>query len=647
MILFAAVLAAVPPTLAQPPTVVDVVSMTRVGNVAKSPDGTRLIYTRSTTTHDPEAGPGDDDTGGWTQERQLVLRHLDTGTERQLTQGEVAPRAAAWHPGGHKLGFVRTVDEQAVLHVLHLGGGEAQTLDLGELAPGAWGWSPDGARLAFLAKTPESEEDKHADWVAGGVRTLGEWDNARLYVADADGGDPVPWTAEDTHIVDFVWAPDSQGIGVVQSRSADPYESFGQNQAAVIRGPDQALVPLIEARSCVDALQFSPDARRVAWQGCVDTLSLQNVLHVAEVDGPGRWNAAAELDPTLGGFAWTAGGKHIVAHLIEGTQSVLWRLRPDGSQAQRLAVLPGSMWGGFAVDRAGKTALASFSSPQQAPRPVEVDLKRGTLRPLFDPNPQTADWTLARQELVSWQSPEGVNIEGLLWSPAEATGPVPLAVMPHGGPDGVSTAWFNPMAHVFASRGYAVLQPNYRGGLGKGRDFYAANRGRLGEIEFMDIEAGVDQLIAQGRVDAERLYYGGWSWGGYLTAWTIGHTDRYRAAVAGAAVVDTVAQYVGSDINHGIAAEWEFKGNPWQQSEAFDRANPARFLADARTPTLVLHGEADSRVPYAQGLTLYRALSDVGCEVQMLAYPGEDHGFRQPAHIVHKWTAWLDWFDGH
>jgi dipeptidyl aminopeptidase/acylaminoacyl peptidase len=278
-----------------------------------------------------------------------------------------------------------------------------------------------------------------------------------------------------------------------------------------------------------------------------------------------------------------------------------------------------------------------------------VDLRKGTLEPLFDPNPQVADWTLARFEVVEWQSPEGATIRGLLWSPATEPqdGPPPLVVWPHGGPDGVSTAWFNPVLHVFAARGYAVLQPNYRGGLGRGMAFYAENRGRLGDIEFMDIEAGVDHLIATGRASADRLYYGGWSWGGYLTAWTIGHTDRYRAAVAGAAVVDTTSQYVTSDINHGAAAEWEFKGTPWQQTEAFDRASPARFLAGATIPTLILHGEDDARVPFAQGLTLYRALSDVGCEVRMLAYPGEGHGLRKPAHNVHRWSVWLDWYDAH
>jgi len=222
-----------------------------------------------------------------------------------------------------------------------------------------------------------------------------------------------------------------------------------------------------------------------------------------------------------------------------------------------------------------------------------------------------------------------------------------LIVMPHGGPDSVSRAAFDPWARFFAAHGYAVFKPNYRGGTSYGLAFYSANRGRLGTIEFLDIEAGVDALIARELVDPERLYYGGWSWGGYLTAWTIGHTDRYRAAVAGAAVVDTVNQYVTSDINHGKVADWEYNGRPWKGLAAFDAADPSRSLANATTPTLVLHGDADLRVPFAQGLTLYRALSDLDVETELWVYPGAGHGLRSGAHQVHRLETWLQWYQDH
>jgi dipeptidyl aminopeptidase/acylaminoacyl peptidase len=305
--------------------------------------------------------------------------------------------------------------------------------------------------------------------------------------------------------------------------------------------------------------------------------------------------------------------------------------------------------GELAADAGGRRLAFLSSTPAQTASPTVFDVETGSASVAVDLNPQVAEWDLGTTEVVTWRSPEGPEIEGVLTvSPrAEEGKPGPLLVMPHGGPDSVSVLSFDSRAAFFAARGYSVLRPNYRGGTGYGRAFYAANRGRLGEIEFLDIEAGVDALIGAGRVDPRRLYYGGWSWGGYLTAWTVGHTSRYRAAVAGAAVVDTVTQYVLSDINHGVAAEWEFLGNPWTGWERFDRSNPMRSLAKVTTPTLVIHGRQDDRVSFTQGQILYRALRDGGCEVEFLAYPREPHGFTEPAHVVHALNAWADWYATH
>ena len=212
-------------------------------------------------------------------------------------------------------------------------------------------------------------------------------------------------------------------------------------------------------------------------------------------------------------------------------------------------------------------------------------------------------------------------------------------VIPYGGPDGFSLQNFSVWAQYFAARGYSVFQPSY------GRPFYEANRGRLGDIELIDIESGVDSLVAAGKADPARLFYGSWSWGGYLSAWTLGHTDRYRAFMVGAGVIDVVVQYVTSDINHGASADWEFKGRPWSQPDTFERANPSRALARARAPTLIIHGENDERVPFINGQILYRALRDRGVNVTFWAYPREPHGFQEPAHVEHFLELWAAFFD--
>jgi dipeptidyl aminopeptidase/acylaminoacyl peptidase len=281
--------------------------------------------------------------------------------------------------------------------------------------------------------------------------------------------------------------------------------------------------------------------------------------------------------------------------------------------------------------------------------PTAFDLGGAAVRTLADLNPQVKNWTLGSQQLVHWRNSEGVEIEGLLMLPPRARPGVklPLIVFPHGGPDDVTTRRFSGYTACFAARGYAVLRPNYRGSLAYGHDFYAANRGRFGDIETHDIEGGVDALIASGRVDPNQLYFGGWSWGGYISAWTLTHQTRYRAIVVGAGVNDVSFSYSTSDINHGRAAQWEYQGDPWHQTANFDRANPIRFATNAKTPTLILHGEEDTRVPFADSRILYRALRDVGCPVKFYAYPREDHNFVEPAHAVHVLSVWVDWFDAH
>jgi len=350
------------------------------------------------------------------------------------------------------------------------------------------------------------------------------------------------------------------------------------------------------------------------------------------------------------GYTWMPDSKSVIVHTIDRTITGLYRVSVEGEILQKYDLHRKVLeWEAISIDNNG-AFMAFLAATGTEPNAIyTLDLAGLSLEKIVDINPQTRLWNLATVEIVEWTNPEGYELDGVLYvTPlAETDSPPPLMVMPHGGPDGVSMEYFSSWAHFFAARGFSVFRPNYRGGIGYGMEFYAANRGRLGEIEWIDIESGVDYLIASGKADSSRMVYGGWSWGGYLSTWAIGHTDRYKVAVVGAGVSDVRSQYVTSDINHGIAAEWEFKGNPWLQPENFEKANPVRFLANAGTPTLIMHGVDDVRVDFMQGLTLYRALKDVGCEVKFLAFPREPHGFKEPAHIAYRLDKWAEWYDTH
>lgn len=634
------------------PLAVDLAARPVIQGVTLSPDGKLVAYVLREAKLDPQAKPSDDDTtGGWKTDAQLWVVARAGGAPRQLTRGEKTVSNPRWAPDGRSIAFVRAAGKKRAIHFLPLDGGEPEVMDLGELAFEDYEIAPDGKSIAFTAQPPQSAAEKEAAWRSGGVvDEATRFRSSQLYVAER-GGKPRRVTQGKEHVAAFRWSPDGRRFALVTAASSDPYEAHSRHTARVINAADGAVVrELTKEPRQLGNLAWSPDGKHVAVESGVNTLSLLNALLVHEVDSGKSWDvaAAAKLDATLAGFAWSGDSRSLTVLAQERTGTKLWRVPAAGGRATDLGRTARLLDFMGTPDRAGRFAATSSSTPSDYYAPTVVDLQTGALQVVAPQQPRLAGWKIAKTEVVRWKNADGMDIEGVLTvTPHAGAGPAPLLVFPHGGPDGVTQERFDSFAQYMAARGYSVLQPNYRGGFGYGHAFYAANRGRLGEIEFADIESGVDALVKAGRADPQKLYYGGWSWGGYITAWTIGHTRRYRAALVGAGVSDVVGQYALSDINHGDAAQWEFRGNPWKQPEEFADSNPLHSLSKVVTPTLIVHGDNDDRVHPTQGRVLYRALADVGCEVKYLMYPREPHGFQEPAHRAHLWATWAAWYAAH
>jgi dipeptidyl aminopeptidase/acylaminoacyl peptidase len=632
------------------PTAEEVVSLASAADLTISPDGTHALFVRTAAVFDTTAKPSADDaTGGWSRDRQLWIVDVASGAARALTQGKSAPSGPTWSPDGSTIAFVRREGGHAKLLLLPLAGGEPRVLDTGKLEPGSPQWSPDGRTLAFLAESPPTDAETRARWARGGAIPWGEdFVSQRLWTVPAAGGTPRAVSAASLHVSQFAWAPDGKRFELTTSASSDPYVASSESSVRVVGldGREQAALPRPPGSWGTPA--WSPDGRSLALLALNGGLSNLNAILVWEPASGRVRDLAPDAERTFGAILWSGDGASVIAVVRARTVSQLVRFPLAGAPAP--IPFSGRVVTSGLVGDAAARKIAFLSSTDRAPDDVTVlDLPGGALHVVTTLNPQAAGWTLAPYKRVHWKNAEGVALEGLLAvSPAARPGaPAPLIVMPHGGPDDVSAERFSGLVQYFAARGYSVFRPNYRGGVGYGFAHYAANRNRFGEIEQADIESGVDALIASGDAAANKLYFGGWSWGGYLTAWTIGHVHRYRAAVAGAAVSDAMLQYSLSDINHGAAAQWEYQGDPWRQLEHFDRPNPIRYAKDIRTPTLILHGQADGRVGFPESVQLYRALADLGVEVKFWAYPREDHGFVEPAHLVHYFKLWADWYDAH
>jgi dipeptidyl aminopeptidase/acylaminoacyl peptidase len=350
---------------------------------------------------------------------------------------------------------------------------------------------------------------------------------------------------------------------------------------------------------------------------------------------------------TLSQPMWSGDGRTVLALSFEGTRSRLVRLDPRGSGVSPIARFDGEA-ADFTVSRDGRRIAAAVSSPD---RPAEVWTIAGGAapRPITRINPRVAGWKLGQVREISWKnSRDGHLVYGVLVTPPGYVPgtPIKTVVQIHGGPE---WAWWSgwlgtwhEWAQMLATHGYAVLLPNPRGSDGQGTAFARAVGNDWGGMDYRDVTDGVDMLIARKIADPARLGIGGWSYGGFLSAWAITHDTRFKAAVAGAAPSDMAAFATITDTPDFPAG---YFGEPSAHIGDLDARSSARMLPHASAPLLVLHGAEDTRVPPTLGLELYRGLKLLGKSTEMVRYPREPHWFHEPAHQQDVQARVLAWFD--
>jgi dipeptidyl aminopeptidase/acylaminoacyl peptidase len=248
--------------------------------------------------------------------------------------------------------------------------------------------------------------------------------------------------------------------------------------------------------------------------------------------------------------------------------------------------------------------------------------------------------------VIRWKNPkDGKEIDGILTKPVDfdAARKYPFLLNPHGGPTGASLLMFNPTEQIMAANGYLVLQPNFRGSSGRGLAFAAANEQDWGGGDFQDDMSGVDAVIARGWADPNRLGAFGWSYGGYMTFWIDSQTHRFKAISPGAGLPDLYSMYSQTDIHRYLRAFFGGKA-PWDDFDEYWAHSAMKYIHNVTTPTMILHGQADTRVPMPQSVEFYQALSELHVPVEFVQYPRENHGFHEPRHIRDRWQRYLVFF---
>jgi dipeptidyl aminopeptidase/acylaminoacyl peptidase len=626
--------------------------MKNISAVVASPDGSKVLYTVR------EAVMTDDRSEFV---NQVWLCNADGSNAVQLTKGDKNSSNPGWSPDGKWISFTSARDGKTNLYILPVGGGESEKITDVKSAVGNYQWSHDGKMIAFTmldAASDKEEKNKKSknDWyfVDEEVKQnrlfvvwLNKKDTAGKYVQKK-------LTTENYNVVSFDISPDGKAIVYSHGKTPEANDNV-YSDISLIEIENGKIKPIAVTGAGETSPLFSPDGKMIAYYCSTEPVDWSGPRHVKvynSADGKiGKLKATPDESPNL--IGWTADGKNVLVTEANKTLSSVYVLSVDGSSINE--------WSKGATDIIGAATLNSTAShlsfilqnPSKLPEAYISSLNSYSPVKVTNINAELASKALPKTELIKWKGPDGKEIEGLLTYPIgyKPGQKVPFILNVHGGPAGVfaqtcvaANGGAYPIA-AFAEAGYAVLRPNPRGSTGYGAEFRMANRNDWGGKDYLDLMAGVDQVIKMGVADENKMGVMGWSYGGFMSSWIVGHNNRFKVASIGAPVVDLSHQNLTDDIE-GFLPSY-FGGNPWDDWSKYDAHSPLRFVQNVKTPVMLQHCEGDQRVPISNATMFYNALRRRNVPVRMLAMPRQGHGPVEPTMILKTMQTNVEWFEKH
>jgi dipeptidyl aminopeptidase/acylaminoacyl peptidase len=635
----------------RPMTVDDVMKVRHIVEASIAPDGSQVVYVIS----EPDLQQNQYNTDLW-------LVPAAGGAATKLTAGPKQDDTPRWSPDGKTIAFLSDRDGTPQIWLIAPAGGEARKLTKNATGIKNLAWSPDGSRLAFLALDPDAAVEGKAQPPSPDI-TVVDQHNPRehLHVIGEDGGGSRQLTRGPFTVDAFSWSPDGKTIAYARKPTMGLSDQW-RTDLFVVSAEKGESRPLVE-RPGIDTLPvWSPDGKTVAFvsnDGAHDWLANTFLCVVPAAGGKPR-KVSERFDGVILGpdrdvLHGSPDGKRLLFAAEHRAGKHLFEVALETGEVKGLTS-GDRIFDGFSFSR-DRTKMACLLEDPATPREVHVADGNGQQpKRLTVTNPQLKDIALGRVEPLRWKSFDGKTIEGLLIKPVgyEAGKRYPLLTYVHGGPalqfmhgftvypPGRPQASRYPV-HVLAGQGYAVFCPNPRGSAGYGLKFRQANVKDWGGGDYRDIMAGVDHLIAQGIADPDRLGIMGWSYGGYMTSWIIGQTDRFKAASAGAGVTNLFSMYGQTDIPDFME---RYLGDvPWKARELYLKHSPMTYAGNIKTPTLIQHGEKDRRVSVAQSQELYHALKRNGVPVEFVIYARQGHNPHEPRLQRDVLTRNVEWFN--
>jgi len=621
-------------------TALDALKIDGVGSPVLSPDGGRVAYTVSQLKMEKDKP--------WSRTTHLWIVPSQGGTARQFTRGEKSATSPQWSPDGKHLAFLsnRGQDSERQVWFMRANGGEAWKVTSHKGGVGSFRFSPDSKKLLLTATDqPSKEEEQRKKGKDDTILIDREFKMTHLWIWDLEKKEGERLTEGEFTCSDPRWSPDGTRLSFT-TRPTPKADDGGRSDLWVIKVATGAKRKLVENPGSDSGARWSPDGNWIAYIGNTTTNSGVNPsdLYLVSADGgtPRKLSASFELDP--GSPVWSQDGKKIYFSTAARQHREIFSCSLDSGFVEQVTRAGGTI--GLSDARfLGDMVVGTISSPRQPNGIFSADSGFKSINRITHQNSWLKDYALGEVEILKWKSKDGMEIEGVLTKPVgfDPGKKYPLLLNPHGGPTGTSMTGFNSTGQLMAANGYMVLQPNFRGSVGRGAKFAAANQNTWGKGDYEDCMTGVDTVIAKGWADPNRLGAFGWSYGGYMTFWILTQTDRFKAVSPGAGLTNIYSMYSQNDIQGYL--RW-FYGDlsPWDNVDLYWDRSPMKYIKQVKTPTMIMHGQMDSRVPIAQAKEFYQALVEMKVPVEFVVFPREGHGIREPKHGLDRMQRYLAFF---
>jgi dipeptidyl aminopeptidase/acylaminoacyl peptidase len=615
-------------------------------SLAISGNGERIAALES-VEGEPKTGP------------RVVVRDTATGkivsTFVQSDCSGCRIEAPVWSPDGSAMALISTDAKAGTATVNLLRDGKLAPVAVVKGVANSVRWSPDGRQLAFLATVGAK---KLTGAVEAGARLVGEIgvaeqeDEQRIAVVSVSGGDYKLVSPSDTFIYEYDWTPDGKGFVVTSAKGNGDNNwwiaTLGQVELATGK-----LRVLAAPKMQMNMPHVSPDGRTVAFIGGLmsDFGSVGGDVYTVSIDGGQPVDVTPNFAGTFNGIAWR--GKQVFGSVLAGADAEVVAIDPAARSSRVLWKGPvtasASRDGRFVFSADGKVAASVHEDYEHAPRIVAGRLPE--LNAITRDNESFAPVVSAQS--IGWTN-DGYKVQGWLVGPrkVDASKKYPMIVQVHGGPAAASTPRYisgvdageggNSLVRDLVDQGYFVFMPNPRGSYGQGTAFSSANRKDFGGGDWRDILAGVDAAIKQAPVDGDRLGLVGHSYGGYMTMWGVTHSQRFKAAVAGAGIANWISYYGQNGIDQWMVPF--FGATMYDDPAVYRAASPIEAIKAAKTPTLIYVGERDVECPPAQSMEFWHGLKAMGVPTTLVIYDGEGHAFRKPEHQKDLRAREIAWF---